>query len=163
MSDETRRLQAYDWLEDLREFPPQVVEGACQRWRRQLGGKRPTPGDIRQMCFDEQRDYPSYYGLDDDSRLTGPDSHLAPDERYARSAGWSSAAERRDAIAANEDRIERGLAWQREHAAELKQAVGFKSLGAALGVTVREYKPTAEQLRLGREQLGLRDYTEPMP
>lgn len=51
-----RREQALDWLEDLREFGPAIVAEACTRWRRQPGGRRPTPGDIRTFCIEERRD-----------------------------------------------------------------------------------------------------------
>lgn len=51
-----REAQALDWLEDLREFGPEVVSIACAEWRRQPGGKRPTPGDIRALCIAHQRE-----------------------------------------------------------------------------------------------------------
>lgn len=144
----------------MAEYPPRVVEGACQRWRRQPGGRRPTPGDIRQMCIEEQRDYPRYYGLDEGQAALPP---LAAEERYARDNGWSSAAERRDAIAANKARLARAMTWQREHAAEIAEAMGGKrkrlrpigEIAAELGVTATEYKPNAEQMRAGRIALGL--------
>lgn len=56
MSAETRRLQALDWLEDLREFGPEIVAGACGDYRR-TETRRPTPADIRRLCIkaDEER------------------------------------------------------------------------------------------------------------
>lgn len=54
---EVRQAQIEDWLDDLREFGPLVVEEACRRWRRQPGGKRPTPGDIRTLCIEEVKVY----------------------------------------------------------------------------------------------------------
>jgi hypothetical protein len=71
---EARQLQIQDWLDDLREFGPAVVEGACQRWRR-TESRRPTPADIRKACFDEQRDYPRHYGIEPERTLPSPQHH----------------------------------------------------------------------------------------
>jgi hypothetical protein len=49
---ESRRTQLEDWIEDLREFPPATVEGACREWRRQPEPRRPLPGDIRRLCIE---------------------------------------------------------------------------------------------------------------
>lgn len=49
-----RRAQMRDWIEDLSEFPLALVAEACRDWRRQPGGRRPTPGDIYQLCAAEQ-------------------------------------------------------------------------------------------------------------
>ena len=51
---ETRQAQLEDWLIDLREFVPELVDDACTRWRRQSDGRRPTPGQIRALCIEEQ-------------------------------------------------------------------------------------------------------------
>jgi len=45
-----RALQISDWLDDLGEFPAMIVADSCALWRRSYPGKRPTPGDIRQLC-----------------------------------------------------------------------------------------------------------------
>jgi hypothetical protein len=50
---EVRERQITDWLEDLAEFGPEIVSIACGRWRRQPGGRRPTPGDIHAICVEE--------------------------------------------------------------------------------------------------------------
>jgi hypothetical protein len=50
---------------------------------------------------------------------------------WARSLGWASCVERQDAIAANEARYARGLAWQQEHAAELRLAQGHRRPAAS--------------------------------
>ena len=47
-------------------------------------------------------------------------------DQWARSLGWASYIERQDAIAENKARYARGLAWQREHAAELRIAQGHR-------------------------------------
>src|SRR5690348_10072598 len=47
---EIREAQAADWLEDLIEFPAQQVMAACRQWRR-TSNRRPTPYDIRSLCF----------------------------------------------------------------------------------------------------------------
>jgi len=53
---ETRQAQLEDWLIDLREFGPELVEQACTRWRRQPDSRRPTPGQIRAFCIEEQNE-----------------------------------------------------------------------------------------------------------
>ena len=50
---EVRRAIAEDWLEDLGEFPAEVVEAACREWR-QTQSRRPTPADIRTLCIAER-------------------------------------------------------------------------------------------------------------
>ena len=55
--------------------------------------------------------------------MTGPPQDL---DAWARSLGWNSYLERQDAIAANKARYARGLAWQQEHAAELRIAQGHR-------------------------------------
>lgn len=52
----TREAQVEDWLEDLIEFDLDVVRDACAEWRRRDENKRPTPGQIRKICFDEQQE-----------------------------------------------------------------------------------------------------------
>jgi hypothetical protein len=47
---EIRRAQAEDWIADLIEFSPAVVEEACAEWRRNQTN-RPTIADIRKLCF----------------------------------------------------------------------------------------------------------------
>lgn len=49
-----REAQAEDWLEDLGEFPAEIVEVACRQWRRS-NRYRPTPFDIRVLAIAEQR------------------------------------------------------------------------------------------------------------
>jgi hypothetical protein len=53
---EVRQAQLKDWVDDLLEFGPEIAEEACTRWRRQPGGRRPTPGDIRTLAIEEQQD-----------------------------------------------------------------------------------------------------------
>ncbi len=95
-AEETRQVQVEDWIEDLGEFDIPVIVEACARWRRQPGGRRPTPGDIRTYCFEERRDY--------GTGLTRLPKTPWDREAYARSAGWSSWLERQDAIEANKER-----------------------------------------------------------
>lgn len=54
LPEAARKAMAQDWLDDLREFGPEIVAAACTQYRRQPGQKRPTPGDIRAICADEQ-------------------------------------------------------------------------------------------------------------
>ena len=134
MSDGARKAMAEDWLDDLREFGPEIVVEACSRWRRSQT-RRPTIADIRALCIEEQAERRPQRGA------LPP---LTNEEAYARSAGWSSAAERRDAIAANELRYRKADVWRAEQAAA-ERAKGFVTAGAAaqqvldtLGVTATE-------------------------
>lgn len=72
-------------------------------------------------------------------------------DAYARSAGWSSALERQDAIVRNVERMEAGLAWQSTHPKPIRRG----HIAAYLGVKVREY--TAKEMAAGRRQLGLEE------
>lgn len=50
-----RLAQLRDWLEDLEEFTPQMVDEACKEYRRGPDhARRPLPGDIRQLCIRQQ-------------------------------------------------------------------------------------------------------------
>jgi hypothetical protein len=85
---------ARDWVRDLGEFDPAIVEEACTRWRR-TEARRPTPADIRRLCLDEAADCAPV--------------HAAPLDRpgwdaYARSVGFESAAERSLALDAERQR-----------------------------------------------------------
>ncbi len=53
-----------------------------------------------------------------------PDPVQSRREAYARSIGWTSWAEREEAIRRNAQRYEAGLRWQQENAAELAQMRG---------------------------------------
>lgn len=81
-----REAQAQDWLEDLREFGPEVVSIACGEWRRQPGGKRPTPGDIRALCIEHQRDTRPALPAPD---MTEEDARRVAD-KWAQGHGYSS-------------------------------------------------------------------------
>lgn len=39
-----------DWADLLAEFPGHAIQEAAQKWLRTETRKRPTPGDIREMC-----------------------------------------------------------------------------------------------------------------
>ncbi len=155
--EETRRAQVEDWLDDLAEFGPEVVTEACVRWRRQPGGRRPTPGDIRTFCIEERELRPD--GLAIAADHTG--GKLVDEEAYARSAGWSSALERRDAIEAEKQRQLNG-----ERVTDISRnsrSVGrvAGAIAAQLGVTAREYAPTAEAMAAGRRALGIDQPLDP--
>jgi hypothetical protein len=52
-----REMAAVDWLEDLAEFSPDIVEEACQDYRRSSdANRRPIPHDIRKRCFELQHE-----------------------------------------------------------------------------------------------------------
>jgi hypothetical protein len=129
-SPEARQMQIEDWVTDLREFGAQAVGDACDRWRRQPGGRRPTPGDIRTYCLDAKRDAAATMPVDE--------------ETYARSIGWASAIERRDAIARERQRQLDGDWNHPERGQRVTDLGGFKSAGSAaigLGVTAVEIPP----------------------
>lgn len=48
---------AEDWADDLDEFPLWAVREACTQWRRNETRRRPTPGDIRELCQLITRDW----------------------------------------------------------------------------------------------------------
>ena len=102
-----REAQALDWLEDLREFGPELVSEACLAWRRQPGGKRPTPGDIRALCIRERQERgPAIQAL--------PASAAEARDQYARSVGFESWADREAAIAEQELRFRKAEVWRIE-------------------------------------------------
>lgn len=92
LSESARQAMARDWLDDLREFGPQIVADACAEWRHKPGGHRPTPGDIRVLCVERQRIRREH------AALSAPDSM----DDYARSVGWRNNAERVEAIRRDE-------------------------------------------------------------
>jgi hypothetical protein len=49
-----RQAQIEDWIEDLIEFPIDIVEEACREWR-QTQDRRPTPSAIRTLAIVAQR------------------------------------------------------------------------------------------------------------
>jgi hypothetical protein len=143
---EMRQAQIEDWIVDLEEFPPAIVEDACAEWRRMPSAHRPTPGDIRTRCARMK------------AERAGSESKPIDMEAYARSVGFSSHLERMDAIAAAERKKLNGD-WnhpERWHPDERPTAVrGFKSLAASMGVRAKEFTP--EQLAAGRRELGLEE------
>jgi hypothetical protein len=63
-------------------------------------------------------------------------------DAWARSLGWSSWLERQDAIEAEHRRQEHGLAWQREHADELR---AMRPLGRVVSGIARRARRTTDQ------------------
>lgn len=47
--DAVRRLQAQDWINDLKDYPAATVSDACTAWRR-TEEKRPTIAGLRKLC-----------------------------------------------------------------------------------------------------------------
>ena len=86
---EIRRVQAEDWIADLIEFGPALVESACTEWRR-TQARRPTIAEIRRLCVGIWREQQQHL------LLAGPGDRDA----YARSVGWASEDERLAAIMA---------------------------------------------------------------
>lgn len=99
--DETaRKAQIGDWIEDLVEFGPTVVNEACKDWR-QTQTRRPTIADIRLRCIEVQNE----------ARERGLriEDHREPWPGWLRDIwGNDGQLQRREAIALNEAREIRG-------------------------------------------------------
>lgn len=138
-----RQAQVEDWLEDLIEFGPAVVADACREWRRSPINRRPVPGEIRKLCIEATSRQQSRIAVNTPTDM----------DEYARSVGWASEAERREAI--RRDGRDREARYER--ARLVREAAGMPRPAAqdaaAAGVKVREY--TADELRKGRIALGL--------
>lgn len=85
-----RRAQAEDWIADLVEFAPAMIEAACVEWRR-TETRRPTIADIRQRCI------AAAFAEQERRLLRSPEAR----HTYARSLGYASEDERLAAIAAD--------------------------------------------------------------
>jgi len=81
---ETREAQIEDWIIDLREFGPDIVNEACARWRI-ANDRRPTPANVRLLAIDIQREE------NDRLALEGPDTQAI---RAAREAVLARREER---------------------------------------------------------------------
>jgi hypothetical protein len=159
-----REAQAQDWLDDLREFGAEVVAEACRRWRRQPGGRRPTPGDIRALCIEEQETYG--IGL---RALPTPDARAAHDAARAR----EEARRAEEARATLDDWARRNghqdwdayldaggthvaaAAAMRSEVHRPPYIAGFKTPVAVLGDTGSEGIYSAEKMARARRELGL--------
>jgi hypothetical protein len=150
-----RRAQLEDWLEDLAEFGPAAVANACRDWRQQPGARRPLPGDIRKLCIEAQT-------AQRERLAHAPAARAADVDAYARSVGWKSEAERREAI--RRDEAGREARWERARLVREELAAtgsgghrhASRAAAAALkanGVSVREEDP--EELRKARIALGI--------
>lgn len=53
--EEVRRAQVDDWIGDLAEFGPDIVNEACARWRISQS-RRPVPADVRLIAVQVQRE-----------------------------------------------------------------------------------------------------------
>ena len=93
LSDGARKAMAEDWLNDLREFGPEIVSIACGEWRR-AQTKRPAIADIRRLCIEQQRE----------RGIRGPDGPpmLPPPDRVARQADAREERFRRMALEGRE-------------------------------------------------------------
>jgi len=166
---EIRRAQAEDWIDDLVELGPDIVAFACGEWRR-TKSKRPTPAEIRIIAIAEQRERAAHSDapqISDGQRQAMRERRAADRQRrhdemvaegqaisrkWAQDRGFADL----DAYAAS-----KGISYEEAcvevcHSILAGSPMG-KALGtaAALGVTAREFTPSAEQLRAGREALGL--------
>jgi hypothetical protein len=137
-----RKAQAQDWIEDLEEFGPAIVAEACRTWRRRPVNRRPSPGEIRALCLNEQREQRERA---QHAQLSGPDAMDA----YARSVGFANNAERMAQIRRDEAKRDDPAHYERLKALQLEiQPRPVGSLRKA-----KEASP--EELRRGRIELGL--------
>lgn len=167
LPDGARASMAQDWLDDLREFGPESVAEACGEWRR-TQNRRPTPSDIRRLAIEAQR---NRRADDEPLALPSPEVLAARAERarmrdremqlggraivteWARERGFDSIEAYAEA---------NGIHWSEAYGRVVTGiltgspiAGPMQSVAAQLGVTAREYSPTAEQLAAGRRELGL--------
>jgi hypothetical protein len=149
-----RRAQVVDWLDDLVEFGADAVEKACAEFRREQT-RRPYPADIRKLCIAAQT-------AQRERLAHAPAARAADIDAYARSVGWKSEAERREAI--RRDEAGREARWERARLVREELAAtgsgghrhASRAAAAALkanGVSVREEDP--EELRKARIALGI--------
>jgi hypothetical protein len=101
-----RQAQIEDWIDDLAEFGPSVVETACTEWRR-AEHRRPLPSDIRVLCAEEW-----------DRRAWRATRALPPPAPVLTQRQIDEAEERRLHVAINELRYARGDAFRRGALAE---------------------------------------------
>lgn len=154
LSDVARAAMAQDWLEDLREFGPACVANACQEWRREQEN-RPKPANIRKLCIEAQAA----------QRERLAHASYSDGDGYARSVGWASEAERREAIrrdvAQREARYEQAR-LVREEMEATGRGHAYRATAATLranAVWVREEDP--EELRKARVALGIEEPEPP--
>lgn len=151
MAQNARDAVAMDWLDDLREFGPKIVEEACAEYR-QTQTFRPTPADIRRLCIEaqsSQREHDHYRRALSAPGVARGTWSPEEEEAYARQAGWSSALERRDAIAAQEEKYRLAEEWRR--------STGFMPGNPGNSPAKRMQVPehTPEQWAKFQQQLGI--------
>lgn len=84
-----RQAQAEDWLDDLSEFPPEIVAAACRQWRRNET-RRLLPAELRRLCSDEMVSRQPC--LPKPAPITREEA-TARAEEYARRHGFKSLAD----------------------------------------------------------------------
>ena len=137
-----RQAQVEDWLEDLIEFGPAVVSEACREWRRTPINRRPVPGEIRKLCIEASPR----------QQERGEHTTHADMDEYARSVGWASEAERREAI--RRDERDREARYERARLAREQAGLPRPAAhaAAAAGVNARQVSPEkyrADQIAVG--------------
>lgn len=55
MSVELQSAVAADWAEDIGDFPAWAITVACRDWRWKDENRKPTPGQIRALCWEQVR------------------------------------------------------------------------------------------------------------
>jgi hypothetical protein len=91
----SREAQIEDYIEDLIELGTDNVEAACREWRRQPGGRRPTPGDIRKLAIEERdkRNRPLALAAPDPERIAQirADRAAVKRKKEDEAAAWRAA------------------------------------------------------------------------
>lgn len=102
--DALRRAQLRDWLNDLKDYPLQVVVDACSAWRR-IEERKPTIAGIRKMCDERMpRDHSK-------PQLARPEDEYR-DYNAQRTAQWNEAVEARERWAQEHGRVNFAQAMQ---------------------------------------------------
>lgn len=134
LSDGARAAMAQDWLDDLREFGPEIVSEACGRWRRGES-RRPTIADIRQFALEarEERREPAVMMLpapERDRRMAERarrEAEMAAEGReltnaWARAAGYESFDAYLEGGGTYGDALPQILAWSQHNPAAASAA-----------------------------------------
>lgn len=152
---EIRRELALDWMDDLREFGPEIVSIACGEWRRQPGGRRPTPGDIRTICIREREERRPVHTMIGERGELRWESWLY-DIWGPAATGMPARAKAAEAIALS---LRKAEIWRESETGRAMAPSGFQSVAQALGVTAREFTVSPGRMAEDRRALGL----EPQP
>lgn len=171
LSDAARKAMAADWVDDLREFGPDIVSVACGEWRR-AQSKRPTIADIRRLAIEEQTrraEHQELAALPSPDRVAQAERRRYRDEQNQREGRalaneWAQrhGYETIDAYATGE-RVHIAVAYERCARSFSESATALKGMQAKpLSRYVQERLNDPVILAAARRELGL-ECTEVQP